>query len=104
VTPDVREYFYKHGIRSVDRWEDEDELHWAVTDSCTVKTTATGRKYLRLVVYGDSMEKEICSIWNFNEKKDKILPTNMLFLAKFKKNNFGLSASYGQLEVLERTK
>lgn len=104
VTPDVREYFYKSGIRSVDRWEDEEELHWAVADSCTIKTTATGRKYLRLIVYGDSMEKEICSIWNFNDKKDKMLPSNMLFLAKFKKNNFGLSTSYGQLEVLERSK
>lgn len=104
VTNDVREYFYKTGIKSIDRWEDEDELYWAVTDSCTIKTTANGKKYLRMIVYGDSMEKEICSIWNFNEKKDKILPPNMLFLAKFKKNNFGLSTSYGQLEVLERSK
>jgi DNA polymerase III alpha subunit len=103
VTQDVRDYFRKSGVDSIDKWVDEDEFYWAVVDSCQVKTTANGKKYLRMMIYSDSMENQMCNIWNYNERKDKIIPQNMLFLAKFKKNNFGLSCSYGQLEILERS-
>jgi DNA polymerase-3 subunit alpha len=104
VTQDILDYFKKAGIRSVDQWDDEEEYYWAVVDSCKIASTSTGKKYCRLNVYGDSMEKFNCSIWNYNERKDKPLPPNMLIIAKFKKNNFGLSCSYGQLEILERAK
>lgn len=103
VTPDVRKYFYKTGVRSIDRWDDDGQLYWAVVDNCTVKQTSGGKKYLRMSVYGDSMEKMTCNIWNFNERQGRIVPQNTLIIAKFKKNDFGLSTTYGQLEVLERS-
>lgn len=102
VSEEVAEYFKKVGIQSIDKWDNEHELYWAVVDTCKIATTSFGKKYCRINLYGESMTKMLCSIWNYNDKKDKILPPNMLFIAKFKKNNYGLSCSYGQLEILEK--
>jgi DNA polymerase-3 subunit alpha len=104
VTPELRKYLAKEGIYSIDKWTNEKDPCWAVVDSCTVAATKkTGKKFLRIRLYGESGATQTCFIWSYREGYDLVIPSNTLVIANFKKSNFGFSTYLSKLEVLEAT-
>ena len=105
VTPEIREYFNKANITSIDDWSNEKELYWAIVQSSKIATTKkTGKSYCRVGLTGESGQSQNCFFWNFNPSKDALLPENILIIGSFRKSDFGLSSFYGKIEVLEKKK
>ena len=102
LTPEIIEYFKKSKISSIDDWTNNKELYWAITQQSMIKSTKTGKKYCRIMMYGESGQVQMCNFWSFKPNIDKLIPDNTLIIGNFKKNNFGLSSFYGNIQVLEK--
>ena len=102
VTPEIREYFNKVKIKSIDDWSNEKELYWAIVKASKEAKTRTGKIYCRVSLTGDSGQMYNCFFWSYNPNKDKLIPENMLIIGNFKKTDFGLSSFYSKIEVLEK--
>lgn len=102
ITPELKDFLYKTGIPSIDRWTDKKTVSWAIVNSSKVATTKTGKTYLRAKIYADSKIESEAFLWGFNPEKHKILPENTVILAPFDKNGFGFSSFYGKIETIER--
>lgn len=100
VTPEIADYFESQNIVSVDDLEHENQIVWGICKSSTVATTKNGKTYLNLKLYGESGVEYKVFCWNFNPKKDKPIPEDVLILGTFESGNFGLSTRFGALEVL----
>ena len=104
ITPEIGDYLKSMEIKSIDDWSNEKDLYWAIVQSAKMAKTKTGKSYARVALYGDSGETQNCFFWSFNEKKDTLLPENILIIGSFKKSDFGLSSFYGKIEILEKKK
>jgi DNA polymerase III alpha subunit len=106
VTPEIRAFLDESGITSIDDWQDDETIVWAIVKTCTAKTTKkAGKPYMHMTIYGESFKDMQCFCWNFKPNKDKLIPENTLVLGRFKNSNFGLSCFYGGIDVLvENTK
>jgi DNA polymerase III subunit alpha len=102
VTPEIRVFFHKNNIASIDDWQSKEDHAWAVINSSKVAVTKTGKKYLRASIYGESGATHNCFMWSFREGKDIQPAPNTLVLCKFDKSDFGFSCWFGGLEVLEK--
>jgi len=102
ITKEIKAYFEENGIGSVDEWRSENSYYWAVVKRSVVAKTRNGKPYLRMKVYGESGSEQGCFIWGFNPKRDAVIPSNTLVLARFKKSDFGLSTHFTKLDVIER--
>jgi DNA polymerase III alpha subunit len=102
VTPEIRAFFNKNKISSVDDWQTKEVYTWAVINSSKVAVTKTGKKYLRASIYGESGATYNCFMWSFRDGKDIQPASNTLVLCKFDKSDFGFSCWFGGLEVLEK--
>ena len=102
ITPELKDFLYKTGIPSIDRWADKKTVAWAIVNSSKVATTKTGKTYLRAKIYADSKIESEAFLWGFNPEKHKILPENTVILAPFDKNGFGFSSFFGKIETIER--
>ena len=102
VTPEIRMFFHKNNITSIDDWQSKEDYAWAVINSSKVAVTKTGKKYLRASIYGESGATHNCFMWSFREGKDIQPAPNTLVLCKFDKSDFGFSCWFGGLEVLEK--
>lgn len=100
VTPELQKYLKQNGIKSIDKYESDQESYWAIISTCRVAKTKTGKSYLKMQVRGEQDSNFNCMIWNYRQGKDKILPENTLVLGKFKKNDFGLSTEMTKIDVL----
>jgi DNA polymerase III alpha subunit len=100
VTPEVRQFFEESDIKSIDDIENQKTIYWAIAQECKFATTKTGKKYCRLKLLGDSGVSYLCFVWNFIPGKDVPFPDNSLIVGSFKKSDFGLSASFGKLSLL----
>lgn len=102
VTPEIRAFFNKNNITSIEDWTSKEEYTWAIVSSAKIATTKTKKKYLRASIYGESGATFNCFMWSFREGKDKIIPSNTLVLCKFDKSDFGYSCWFGGVEILEK--
>lgn len=100
VTPEIREYFVKNKIKSIDNWKNDGGVYWAVVSNCSIAKTKSGKDYLRLKISSDTSDNT-CFLWNFNQKKGhKKIPEHTLILGPFEKNDFGFTASFNQIECI----
>ena len=83
----------KLGFSSIDYW-DEDEMegqYWAIVSGVTVATTKTGKQYLKIKLFAESIKESTCFVWNYKPSSVNI-QTNDIVVGVFKKTDFGLTA------------
>jgi DNA polymerase III alpha subunit len=101
VTPKVRKFFAESDVKCIDDWKNAKDVYWGIVQNCRVAETKQGRKYCRVSLYGDSGVSYLCFLWNYVESKDTVFPESSLLVGNFKKSDFGLSASFGRVSILE---
>lgn len=101
ITPDISEFLAKQRIKSIDDWEHENEMMWAVVVSSAPTKTKLGKDYLKATIHGASGESHTLYCWGFNKAKgDQVIPPHTMVLGQFEKSDFGFSCFYSRLESL----
>jgi DNA polymerase-3 subunit alpha len=100
ITPEVRQYLDTVNIESIDNWEVDGVLYWAIVDKSSIGQTKKGKKFGKMILKGDSAETYPCFIWNINPELQPLPNSNTLIIGKFKKTDFGLSTFYNAIQSL----
>ena len=101
VPEEVQEELYKEGIVTIDNWTPDSKC-WAVVSSVALATTKTGKPYLKLKLFGESMKEHMCMIWNY-KGTGKGLKQNDVVVAEFTgKTDFGFSTFPNKIQKINK--
>lgn len=106
LTPDIANYLGKAKIQPLDQFEDEGDFYWAIVTGEVVKTTKTGKSYLRVKCSGQSGSDIYFHIWGYKPKVvgQPEFKTYSIIVGRWKKNDFGLSTFMGSIRKVEELK
>ncbi len=101
VPDDIQEALDKEGIIPIDEWIPDSKC-WAAVSSAALATTKTGKPYLKLKLFGESMREHMCMIWNY-KGTGKGLKQNDIIVAEFTgKTDFGFSTFPNKIHKLNK--
>jgi DNA polymerase-3 subunit alpha len=106
VSDKMLKHFSKKNIPSIDEISsmitDEENVFWGIVKKVEIATTKTGKKYLKIFLFGPSYKENKVFVWSFKDGSEVPFNQNDIIVGIFKKTDFGISTFMSKIYKLQR--